>query len=596
MLRLLSVGAVLALVLTAASAQGASPQLSGLLVYSSARGPGVGNLEIYALSLNGSSARDLTLNQGSDGGPSVSPNGRRVAFWAERLVGGRVVSGLFVMRSDGAQQRLVTPPDLRVDSWTPPSWSWDNRRLAFTGWRDQRFGVWVVGRDGSGLRSVAENAQDPQWEPHGARVAIFGASGDDRVSTVDVDTGARTVVGLGSWPTWSPDGRSIAFVHSDRKTFRSDLFVGLADGSARPVQLTHFDEEIGAVGRPSWSPNGASIAFTFAELMAGSAVYTISPDGSRLTRLNDGADPSWSPSGSQIAFIAGTAVRVMRADGTDVRQLRGHASIYPPAPAWTHDGKRVLVQHLRYGAAQLDLFVSNGDGSGRRRLMHTPQDEFLPAWSPGRHRIAFVRGRRSPSIWVVSSSGRGARRLHSGTYPSWSRNGKRLAYEDGGLVYTMKDRGAGSRLIGPGVMPAWSPNGKSIALLRGNVLVVVDLRTHHSRTLDDLSCEMRGEDDVTALQPPEWSPGSTKLVITRICDYGPSTLNDAWVIDATTGVREDIDAGAGTRSRLAWSPNGRWLAFTTEYWDSRIVASRVHGSTTRRISVSAGGDTDLDWR
>jgi len=112
----------------------------------------------------------------------------------------------------------------------------------------------------------------------------------------------------------------------------------------------------------------------------------------------------------------------------------------------------------------------------------------------------------------------------------WQR--ERLAYESDGSVYTMDDRGAHSRLIGPGVMPSWSPNGKLIALLRDNVLVVVDLRTHHSRTLDDLSCEMRGEDDVTDLQPPEWSPGSTKLVISRICDYGPSTLYDAWVIDA----------------------------------------------------------------
>jgi len=596
MLRLLSVGAVLALVLAAASAQGASQQLPGLLVYSSARGPGVGNLEIYALSLGGSSPRDLTRNQGSDGGPSVSPDGRHVAFWAERLVGGQVVRGLFVMRSDGAQQRLVTPPDLQVDSSTPPSWSSDNRRLAFTALLDQRVGVRVVGRDGSGLRSVAENAADPHWEPHGARLAFSArVSGEDQVSTLDVESGARTVVGSGSSPAWSPDGRSIAFVHSDPKTFRSDLFVGPADGSARPMQLTHVDHEFGA-GQPSWSPNGTSITFTFFSFGPGSAVYTIRPDGSQLTRLSDGSNSSWSPSGSKIAFIAASgAVRVMRADGTDLRQLRGHASIYPPAPAWSRDGKRVLVQHLRYDG-QFDLFVSNGDGTGRRRLMRTPQDEFLPAWSPDRSRIAFVRGQRSPSIWVVSRSGRGARRLHWGTYPSWSRNGTRLAYEDGGLVYTMNDRGAESRLIGPGAMPSWSPNGKSIALLRGNVLVVVDLRTHRTRTLDDLSCELRGEDDVTDLQPPEWSPRSTKLAITRICDYGPSTLNDAWVIDAATGVQWDIDAGAGTRSRLAWSPNGRWLAFTTEYWDERIVASRVYESTTRRISVSTGGDSDLDWR
>jgi len=54
MLRLLSVGAVLALLLAAASAQGASPQLPGWLIYSSARGPGVANLEIYSLSISGS--------------------------------------------------------------------------------------------------------------------------------------------------------------------------------------------------------------------------------------------------------------------------------------------------------------------------------------------------------------------------------------------------------------------------------------------------------------------------------------------------------------------------------------------------------------
>src|SRR5215470_4222818 len=96
--RLLSIPVVVALVLTAASAQGASPQLTGRLVYSSDRGPNERNFEISAVSVSGAAAHDLTRNQGYDVGASLSPSGRRVAFWSERISGGRVVQGLFTMR------------------------------------------------------------------------------------------------------------------------------------------------------------------------------------------------------------------------------------------------------------------------------------------------------------------------------------------------------------------------------------------------------------------------------------------------------------------------------------------------------------------
>jgi Tol biopolymer transport system component len=592
MFRLLTLPAVAALVLAAGSAQGASPRLPGLLVYSSDRGPAVHNIEVFALPVIGHGSRDLTNDQSADGGASGSPDGRWIAFWSERLDGDRVVRGLWVMHSDGSGQRRVTPADLAVDGGTPATWSPDSRRLAFTGSVGQTYGVWLVNLDGSGLRLLAENASDPQWAPRDARVAYDHelAVGNVRVETVNVDTGAREVIGAGYSPTWSPDAKSIAFVNLDQKTGATDLFVAPAAGGA-PVQLTHVRPG-GFVSFPHWSPTGRSIAFTL-----DGAVHTIAPDGSRMSRLHVGNAPTWSPSGSELAFLVGRGVGVMRADGSHERQLPAKTPVLiSDPPAWSHDGTHVLVQTLT-DRSEYDLFVSNADGSGLHRLTHTKQDEFLPVWSPTRRRIAFVRGRSNPSIWISDRSGRGARRLTSGTYPSWAPNGRHLAFESEGDVYTITDRGShAKKRIASGSMPAWSPDGTAIALLHGTSLYVVDLRTGSARDLADLSCGDPSEGGETILQQPAWSPDSTTLALTRTCDRGRYTEGNAWLFDAATGAARDIAFAGGAPSRLAWSPDGSWLAFTTEDPFERIEARQIGGVAVRRISVSAGDDRDLDWR
>jgi TolB protein len=589
--RVLCVPLVALVLLAANSAIGASPALPGRLAYSSDRGLNVHNTEIYALSSNGPTVRDLTRNQGFDGGPSISPDGRWIAFWSDRVQGERVVRGLFVMHPDGSGQRLITPPDLSVDGQTPATWSPDSRRLAFSGEEDQRYGVWLVRLDGSGLRLLAENASEPRWEPHGTRVGYDNnsAPGDVHVETLDVETGARKTIAPGYSPAWSPDGRAIAFVNLDVRTGVTDLFVARSDGGD-PARITHVDPSTFVV-RPVWSPTGRSIAFELA-----SAVYTIRPDGTQMKRLHVGSGPNWSPNGAEIAFVAGRGVRVMRANGTGVRQLLADPNGFvAEAPEWTHDGRRLLVQTAT-DHTQYDLFVSNADGSGLHRLMHSKQDEFLPAWSPDRRRIAFVRGRRNPSIWVASASGHNPVRLRTGTYPSWSPGGKRIAYENDGSVYTMTDRGSAASRIGPGSMPSWSPDGKSIALMVDKALVVVDLRAQVSQKVAELSCGDPSEGGDTILQQPEWSPDSKTLAVTRLCDHGRWAEGDSWLIDARTGVRRDFSPGQGAASRLAWSPDGLWLAFATGSPYERIVANRVDGTDFRRISVSSGDDRDLDWR
>jgi dipeptidyl aminopeptidase/acylaminoacyl peptidase len=61
-------------------------------------------------------------------------------------------------------------------------------------------------------------------------------------------------------PRWSPDGTQIAFVRTDLREKRSQIWLIRADGG-EAWQLTKLDE--GSIGEPVWSPDGSKIAFTF---------------------------------------------------------------------------------------------------------------------------------------------------------------------------------------------------------------------------------------------------------------------------------------------------------------------------------------------
>jgi dipeptidyl aminopeptidase/acylaminoacyl peptidase len=64
---------------------------------------------------------------------------------------------------------------------------------------------------------------------------------------------------LDSNPSWSPDGRRIAFMRKQNRRVRARLFVMNADGSAQTNLLTIGD----AYSRPSWSPDGTRLAYSW---------------------------------------------------------------------------------------------------------------------------------------------------------------------------------------------------------------------------------------------------------------------------------------------------------------------------------------------
>jgi TolB protein len=264
-------------------------------------------------------------------------------------------------------------------------------------------------------------------DPSSLEGRIVFASGTDDIYTVNADgSGLQRLTSdpaLEFDPTWSPDGKAIAYRHQSGDDATTDVFVMDADGS-NPRNLSGADAT-GDWG-PDWSADGKWIAWNTASAGHIFDLGLIHPGGSGRRVVAPGIYieyPAWSPDGRQVAFMSpggGSAydIYVMNADGTDVRNLTDSADV-ESWPAWSPDGRQIVFTTQRDDCRTSDsadclssgdigpwhtLYVMNADGTNQHRLTRTFGQ--FAVWSPDGQYILF-----SPFLNVIRADGSGLIRL-----------------------------------------------------------------------------------------------------------------------------------------------------------------------------------------
>jgi TolB protein len=233
--------------------------------------------------------------------PDWSPDGRRIAFSAHGELA-------IVDPAGGIPRRLThsAAVDFR------PVWSPDGRRLAFFSQGPQesvtlvRDDVMVIGTDGRGARRlVRAPVQHPflSWSNDGAWLVFAKAGfGAPQLVLVDTRTSESRLLSQGRDPAFSPDGARIAFVRGTDNAHQ--LAVARPDDGSTQVLY----ETTARLSEPAWSPDGRSVVVVVSDRNKRSQLEVVDVESSKhriLTRASSNADtsPTWSPDGDRIAFV-----------------------------------------------------------------------------------------------------------------------------------------------------------------------------------------------------------------------------------------------------------------------------------------------------
>lgn len=445
--------------------------------------------------------------------PAAVPTRRRRWIWL-LATGALTAAAIFAVlyfraRPPAAAPAIVVTPLTSFDgSEGGPTFSPDGNQVAFVwdGEQKDNYDIYVRLVDSTSLlRLTKDPSQDfsPAWSPDGRSIAFLrGTDWDATLILISAIGGPERRLGAvrgrhaflsllqATCLAWMPDGKHLVVSMGPAQEQPRSLYLVSIDTNERS-QLTR--PEASSVGdfHPAVSPDGRQVAFArvrgygLSEIFCLHLTSDLHPAGdvrqlTTATSIGAGAwNPAWTRDGTEIMYAAGSGEATLwrvPVDGSGQPQ-RLPVSEAGFSPAIAPQGNRLAYARMMGDRNLYRLPLSApGVASGPpARFAASTRTEMSPEYSPDGRTIAFSSGRSGNSdIWTCNYEGRDCVQVsrtgfYSGT-PRFSPDGKRIAFDMRGQkswdVYVMDIEGGQPLLLSQSpaddYIPGWSADGEWI--------------------------------------------------------------------------------------------------------------------------------------
>jgi Tol biopolymer transport system component/DNA-binding winged helix-turn-helix (wHTH) protein len=443
------------------------------------------------------------------------------------------------------------------------------------------------------------------------KMTEYSPPSEQRIVPFTADPGVETM------PAFSPDGKQIVFVRTERdpqpwRGFWKE-YVGPATLCLKTVDAgteLHLTSGSSSDALPAWSPDGQQIAFFRRTATGDLGYYVVSSVGGPERRIGNASNScgglAWFPDGKRLVVsevsdtAAASPLIVIATDTGERRTMTSPSRGIDVFPAFSPDGETLaFVRGVDYGDA--DVFIMQAEGGPVRRLTSDGNWKSGVSWTPDRQEIIICsqRGASDSGMWRIPLSGGAPRQIAIGdqyvTKVAIAPRGNRFAYVAVGAAQHLRQIEIPTNPRMP-VNPIevasstrdqnegqYSPDGTRVAFQSGR-----------SGTYEIWAADVPGGQnarrltDLNGAGSPAWSPDGKEIAF----DGKIHGNRDIWTVHADGGPARHITNSPYEDAVPSWSHDGKWIYFASnrtgrfQIWK---VPASGESPGTPAVQVTTGG-------
>jgi Tol biopolymer transport system component len=270
--------------------------------------------------------------------------------------------------------------------------------LLFTSNRSDDIEIYKIQGDLSAPEQLTDSSGldiEPAWAPDGDKIAFASDREPDanlQIYTMNADGSNQQRLGPlqpgeNIHPSWSPDGRQIVF-QSKRDTNGNalddnyDIYIMSSEGTDSNFLVVHSADDV----EPSWSPDGRKIAF-LSDRSGQDEIYLMNPDGQEITQLTNlnilKSGLSWASDSQHIIFEGNGDIYSVNIATKEVTKPISFPDSNEATPLWTQANNFLIFSSDQ--TENWELYALIPSNSAEFRLAQLTNDLSLdrsPDWFP----------------------------------------------------------------------------------------------------------------------------------------------------------------------------------------------------------------------